>query len=438
MQLKKVVYISIVALFLNSLNAFSADKKIVSSIYFENKNESNNKIYKSIEKIFNGVKDIRKLPLKKAVKVGVKTSAQVNEFLNESIKKEYPEKDIKKDYLLLKKLGLIKKDVDLKKIFLDLYTQQIAGFYDEKTQAFYVVNNGREMSDLESSIVISHELVHALQDQSFGIKNVMKDDKNGDTLLARSALIEGEATFASTQYIIESLGLNRNVVNNVGEIMKKSMTPSAIKTTTKVPGFMLEQMFFPYIEGTKFSEAIYKNKGNWDKFNSIYKHLPVSTEQIMHPEKYLANEEPIKIHFDKELIKNKDWKLLDCDTFGEFSLLNYFMEYNSEKKSQTASTGWGGDTYALFSKNDDEVVFVYKSIWDTPNDAKEFFETITETLKKRHKSDIKITKNEGDSFTAETKEGNIYITFKDNQVNFADGFDETIKENIVAYLSLSK
>lgn len=436
MKFKKIACFSILSILINSSNAFSTEKKMP-NIFFENKNQSNNKIYKSIEKIFIGIKDIRSLPLKTSVKVGIKSTKQVNDFLKDSIKKEYPDSEIKKDYLLLKKLGLIKKEVDLKKIFLDLYTQQIAGFYDEKTKAFYVVNNGKEMSELESSIVISHELVHALQDQSFGIKNIIKNDKNGDTLLARTALIEGEATFASTQYIIESLGLNSKLVNNIGDIMKKAMSPSTIKNIANVPGFLLEQMFFPYVEGTKFTETVYKNKGSWGKFNSVYKNMPISTEQIMHPEKYLKYEAPIIVTLDKDFIKDKSWKLLDSDTFGEFSLLNYFLEYNSEKSSKKASEGWGGDVYGLFSKSDDEVVFIYKSVWDTPNDAQEFFETIKKTMKKRHKENIKIIQNDTISFTAKTNEGDIYISLKDKEVDFADGFDENIKENILSYLNKS-
>ena len=48
------------------------------------------------------------------------------------------------------------------------------------------------------------ELTHALQDQHFGLeKLIQKVEDNNDKLMALISLVEGDATFVQTQYMIK-------------------------------------------------------------------------------------------------------------------------------------------------------------------------------------------------------------------------------------------
>ncbi|MFN8671606.1 MAG: hypothetical protein U0457_05895 [Candidatus Sericytochromatia bacterium] len=433
MKLKKLFYYFLsLSLFLSN-TAFSKEKK--SDVIFETKDKKTINLYKNVEKIFSDVQKVRNLPVKRPVKIGIKTSKQVNDFLQSNLKKDYPEKMIKKDYLLLKKLGLIQDGTDIKKLLLGAYTQQIAGFYDEKTQSLYVVNNKKELGELETSIVISHELVHSLQDQYFHIKDIVKRYEDSDKVLAKTALIEGEATLASMQYIIENMGLKREFMPNLGNLMKANMSNNS-KMTQGIPEFLMEQMMFPYIDGTAFCEYVYKEKGsNWNKFNEVYKNPPESTEQILHPEKYLAKEKPVKVRVNPYFLNDWHWELLDYDTVGEFFLRNWMLEYLDEKEVKKATEGWGGDRYAFFSKNNNENIFVYKSIWDSNRDAVEFFDGIKDTLKLRYENNLHIEKETKDTFFARSKEGYIYIKQKNKTVNFADGFNKKQIDKVFKYLN---
>ncbi|MEK7432180.1 MAG: hypothetical protein AABZ74_03520 [Cyanobacteriota bacterium] len=435
MKIKKIISLSLLFTTIALNSVIAKDLKPQKNIVFETKDKNTIDLYKNVEKIFEDVQKTRNLFAKKPVKIGIKTKNQVKDFLSKTIKTDYPDKMVKKDYLLLLKLGLIKEGLNLKEILLNSYAQQIAGFYDEKTKSLYVINEKSNLGQLESSIVISHELVHALQDQNFHINKVVnKYELDSDKVLAKMALIEGEATLASMQYVMGNMGLKTSFMPNFGDLMKKNLKSNTPTEMKDIPGFLSEQMFFPYIEGTRFCEYVYKKTNNWDDFNKVYKRLPESTEQIIHPEKYIKNEKPIKVNVKKWFLNDWRWNLLDYDTLGEFAINNWLLEYNDQKTSEKASSGWGGDKYAFFSKNDKENIFVYKSVWDTDKDAVEFFDVIKDTIKLRYENNLNIEKDNKNEFLGRSKDGYIYISKKNKNVNLADGFPKDFQKKVMKYL----
>jgi len=143
---------------------------------------------------------------------------------------------------------------------------------------------------------------------------------------------------------------------------------------------------FPYDVGMLFVDYLYK-RGNWAEVNKAYQKPPVSTEQILHPEKYIAGETPIAVApviLADTLDPN--WKLETTDSLGEFLtylLMAYGADYSAEvteNEAAIASTGWGGDTYQVYSRSDNgTAILVAHWIWDTNRDGSEF-----ETQMKKH------------------------------------------------------
>jgi hypothetical protein len=393
------------------------------------------KLLNDVQNILAGVAAVRQLKVRNKVKVGVKSPQELNQFLRSLFVKEYPDQDLKRDTLLLERLGLIKKNTDLKQLFLDLYTEQIAGFYDNDSKALYIIENSK-LGNLELSIIVSHELVHALQDQNFDLKKVLETNKNGDITLARTALIEGEAMIASMQYELTSFKLDLGSLENISGLLKGSLlNTGGMDALKKAPGFLVEQMTFPYIEGSKFVQEVYNSAGNWPGFSNIYNKLPNSTEQILHPEKYLANEQPVAVSLDEKFLGDKSWKFIQKDTFGEFSLMNYFLEYLTEEQAKTAAAGWGGDSFALYSKGTADSLFVFKTLWDTEKDAREFFAAYIKSLDERYGSGIKAIGQNENKYEALTPQGKVYIILNGKSVNIGEGFTEPMTENIAAYLN---
>ncbi|MBC7475422.1 MAG: hypothetical protein H7263_14120 [Candidatus Sericytochromatia bacterium] len=407
-------------------------------IFLKNKNETkSSKVLKdSVTKILAGVKTIRSLSNNKPVIVGVKTKEELNLFLNKLINKEYSVVDATSDKLLLERLGLLKKGSNLKNIFINLYTQQIAGLYDNDAKELYIIENP-EMGDLEFSIVISHELTHALQDQNFDIHKFLDSShSNSDMSLARSAVIEGEAMFASSLYVIKDV--QTVGIKGLGALLNNPLGASlaAQNSLKDVPGFLLEQMTFPYIKGNEFVTTLYKLKGGWTGFNSIYQYPPKSTSQIIHPEKYLTKQEPIKVLLDEKIINDKGWKFIKKDTFGEFFLQNYFLEYVDSQLANEASAGWAGDTSSLYQKeNSDNSILIYKSVWDTTKDAEQFFSAYVKTINARYEKLIKNKKSTLTSYSADTPDGKIYLKLGNKSVNIAEGFSTEMSKKLTSYLN---
>lgn len=436
-NLKKTIISGIISTFIISTSSSQAQDLSSKSIIFKGKSDitSYKDLENNIESIFVKVQEIRNLKAKKIVNVGIKDSKELNSYLGKMFKDEYKESDIRNDYLTLYHFGLIKKDTDLKKLFLNLYSEQIAGFYDNKSRELYVIDNPK-LSELESQIVISHELIHAVQDQYFDLTKLLTQNKNQDAILARMSLVEGEAMLGSVEYISKTLvadGLNS--LKALTGLFKNPIGSNTNQESLKnTPGFIIEQMMFPYTSGMKFASFVKEHYNGWDNFSQVYKSPPLSTEQIIHPEKYIAGEKPIEVKINEKIINDKNFTFLKKDTFGEFFLYNYFLEYLDENESEKASYGWGGDISALYADKNNNSIFIYKSAWDSQKDAQEFFELYKKTMNIRFENLKKIQNNQN-LFLAKTDKGLIYITIKDKFVNIAEGFNESMKDNLIKYLS---
>ena len=126
--------------------------------------------------------------------------------------------------------------------------------------------------------------------------------------------------------------------------------------------------------------------GGWEGVSKAYKNLPQSTEQILHPAKYLTNEMPVKIELaDVSDVLGKGWKRISFDVNGEFGYYLLLAEYLDKTIARKAAEGWGGDQYALYENaTKPRTTAAHLSRWDTANDAAKFFEAYTARTAKRY------------------------------------------------------
>src|SRR5688572_28516607 len=87
-------------------------------------------------------------------------------------------------------LGIMPADLDLQRLLLDLYTEQVVGYYDPKTKKLFVVS-GADRETVRPVLV--HELVHALQDQHTNLDSLIARDRGNDRQTAAHAAMEGHA-----------------------------------------------------------------------------------------------------------------------------------------------------------------------------------------------------------------------------------------------------
>lgn len=355
---------------------------------------------KRVETLKGEVTRIRGLEFKGPVASGTYTRKELRDFFAKEIDKELsPEKaaNMQKVY---HKLGLLPENFDIRKALADLQSDMAAAFYDPETKKLYLItpDEGREKkpSELEADklgaiygvsmddVYLIHELTHAAQDQNFDLLTLPLNGKNNDDLGASlHAIVEGEATIVMYQYLFKEKF--DKFKGSIEAMLKFAIYSPEMKN---YPAILREMLIFPYSEGYRFDmEVKAAGKGSWDALSRLYEDLPQSTEQILHPEKYISQRDyPCGIDLPKipELAGN-DWKEIERNVLGEFVIRVLLKEFSLKDIKKTAE-GWDGDSLVAYENvKDHRTTLVLFSTWDSEQDAQEFFEAYRKILGAKYK-----------------------------------------------------
>ncbi len=272
--------------------------------------------------------------------------------------------DLPADEALYKMLGLLPPDADLMTMINDLYSEQVAGFYDGRTREIVVPARAEGLSILQQGTLV-HELVHALTDQHFEfdpIRQALSDEERWDEVTAYRALIEGDATLAEIQWI------QRLPQRDLGRFIAESL---AVDTTVidAMPRFVRESLLFPYEAGLGFVQYLH-NRGGWEAVNDAYRtmpDMPGSTEQIFTPGDF-GRDLPVELTIVE--INLPGYELVTTSTWGELGLRLMLHQVLGETRALDASDGWGGDYYhQWFDGTNAAFVLVY--VGDTAADLED-------------------------------------------------------------------
>lgn len=317
------------------------------------------------DEIAEEVSEARGLPIEQEVVEDFLPREELQAQLLEDFEEEYPEADREADQRLLAAFGLIPEDTDLGELYLDLYTEQIAGYYDPEADELFVIAGDDELSALDE-VTYAHEVTHALQDQAYDLEAIREPyEDNDDALLAITALIEGDATATQLDYLLSHPALLARFTAEAGQMGEMPQLDNA-------PPVIREALLFPYEGGQVFVAAL-QEEGGYDAVDAAYADLPLTTEQILHPEKYIGERDaPTEVDLPDLLpTLGTGWEQLDENNFGEFQIRIMLEGEMSEILAETAAAGWDGDRYALYA-NGDEQVITWQSVWDSEEDALEF------------------------------------------------------------------
>ncbi|MBK8903154.1 MAG: hypothetical protein IPM53_18350 [Anaerolineaceae bacterium] len=210
------------------------------------------------------------------------------------------------------------------------------------------------------------QMVHLLQDQNFGLDVLTTGELTIDAALALAALSEGEATVVQENFLTARyLPLATAVIPET----------YAIDTTAlqDAPVPIANRLLFPYEFGDEFARLLY-DEGSYPALDEAWANPPQSTEQILHPEKYIADEGPSLVTLpDLQPVLGSGWALAEENVLGEFMLGQYLAQQLNESQVATAVSGWGGDRFVIYT-NETEGTFVLAlhMVWDTADDSTEF------------------------------------------------------------------
>jgi hypothetical protein len=345
---------------------------------------------------------LRGLEPKAPILKGVKNREEISKYLNERVQEEYQEGELQKEGRMLKKLGLIPASMDYRDFLIKLLTEQVGGFYNPDNKTLYIAS---WLPADEQKPVMIHELAHALQDQYFNVKAILDQDRklqNDDRILAHQALMEGDGIIVMLQYILDPIKRHFSELPDLGFIMRTQMMTmqSQFAVYKSAPLYIQETLLFPYAYGSSFLQQIWKKNPSWDSINKIYSDLPASTEQIMHPEKYLATrDDPKPVSAEAYAAKlGKNWGIAYKNILGEFSLGILLNLHFTEERARKSASGWGGDQVLLLENKEGKDAVLVSTLWDTAADAEKFYSAMDSWFQK-HFPEVARTKESPEGFT---------------------------------------
>jgi hypothetical protein len=316
--------------------------------------------------------EARGLPFLAVPTITILDQAAFTERVNTDLRANLAEEDLTTDEALLKLLGMLGPEDDLESMIIELYTEQIAGFYDTETKELVVPVAADGITPLQS-ITIVHELVHALTDQHFDFNEEFErriDEGNGDDASAALALIEGDATYQQFLFL-ESMS-PEDAADAALEIQSFDSV-----VFDAMPQWMQRDLGFPYEKGLAFVGQVMATAG-LKGVDDAYKAIPISTEQILDPNKYLRGEPPETV--TPLTVDLPGWEMAEEATFGEWGIQLILTEAVPPGAVTQAAAGWGNDTYRFFTRgNDSAIVWSYQG--ETETDAEDLTDAMIGHIK---------------------------------------------------------
>lgn len=330
---------------------------------------------------------LRRLDTINTVEIAYPSREETIDYLTNLYTTELPPEDVYRIEAFYIALGLLPEDTDLISIYLDLLGSQIAGFYDTETQLMNVLPLGSNaISDqftfLEQTIFV-HEYTHALQDQYFDLHGMIDEDESltyqPDRSLALTSLVEGDASAVMQVYQTEAMETNPNLLF---QLLAEGFASGSLLPPTDTPSILMRELTFPYETGLSFVTAVL-GRGGVEALNETYANPPVTTEQIIHPQKYFSGEVGMEVNAPNLVDLYPDVTVLWDSTIGQFYLNEFLLTEVSSNTARRATVGWGGDRFQLVENADGAWIWTLTTAWDSGADFEEFADAATQWANER-------------------------------------------------------
>jgi len=252
--------------------------------------------------------------------------------------------------------------------------RRVVAFYRPGEGQLYL-RRFREPLSEEEEALIAHAYTHALQDQHFDLAAYLAAPDNADAARARLALPEGEATWVMARYLNAQadLAFTERVVDGLIGPLVAGENPAFVGREAQALAPILR---FPYADGARFVARLLE-EGWWPALNDAYHRPPRSTEEVLHPEKYLTGDDPPRSVSlpDLQPVLGEGWTLVGQDVMGELVLRTVLTHTLRDGAwAERAAAGWGGDQYQLWRDEDGNLLLLARTLWDSEADAAEFAE----------------------------------------------------------------
>jgi hypothetical protein len=309
------------------------------------------------------------------------------ERITEYVATQIEEEELQRASIVYTALGLLSADLDVRGLLLRLMGEQVVGYYDADQKHLVVRDDimrsfaegkpAEDSSDLtEARIVLVHELVHALQDQNLDLNAHIHLERDTDASNAFHALVEGDATLAMIGYALEReqvplhrLTGNPTQVRSFSDVVRRS--PLAGSELEQAPAIVRVPLLSAYVDGLSFCASLH-GSGGFAAIDRAHSAPPVSTEQVLHPERFAQPDTPTVVRLpDLPELTAAGYEQVREDTLGELEMGVYFGQGVSEDEAKRAADGWDGDRIRVYRAEGAPSAVVWLSVWDTERDAEQ-------------------------------------------------------------------
>ncbi len=329
-------------------------------------------IENEMDRIESEVRALRDISDAAPAKRTLITRDQLRAEMTDEFKKAYSRQQVQEDLEEYAAFGVLDAKFDLYSFYLNTYSTDVLGYYDPvKKQLFVVSGAGFGASERST---FAHEYLHSLQ---FQRDNLTADNwnsgENSDIISGKQALVEGEAAFVEDMWQKRYFSLGDQI-----DYYKQSLSALNLDYF-RIPYFLEQQLYFPYLEGKAFIASLYA-EGGWAAVDAAFHNPPSSTEMIMHPEDYLQGDQPVRVA--KPVLPESlagSWREAHEDVLGEFSIDLVLGTHVNSVQASKAAAGWGGDRFVVWHNDADPATAVaWHTRWDTQTDADEFASALNE------------------------------------------------------------
>ena len=347
-------------------------------------------------RISKELEHLRELQMTQPVPVSVMTKAELRTVLEEELEKDWEEEGagLERAY---KCFGLIPAEIDLKPWLRDFMQSQIAGFYHVEKKAFFTVETETEKNTdpAVENFILAHELTHAIEDQHFDFEGARKRMKGQeDAQAAFESLIEGSAMEVGIEHTIWRQGaplstagcLGRVLAGLAAEIDRHDLSRMAQEQEVtddnfaQAPPFIQASLIFPYLKGWRLVNGI-RSEFGWRAVDEAYRDPPESSEQVIHPERYVdRRDRPVRIALAEP---PAGFEAKHEGTLGMLGVQILF-EVHVARKAGRYAEGWDGDRYVLWNTPSGEALG-WVSVWDRTGQAARFEKQYRRLLERRGK-----------------------------------------------------
>src|SRR5215471_1959600 len=334
-------------------------------------------LFEQVNPMLNELSKITGWKVEHSVPAQILPKTNFRRYMQDRIREGNP-REIHAEELTLKMFGLVPKDFNLAGETVDLMSEQAAAYYDYQKKRLFVLDSTPNGEEQRMALV--HELAHALADQHHALGKFMREGAlDDDAATARQAVMEGQANWLTFAYLSYHDGGKPEIPEPLLDQVSSSAGANGpeFPVYTSAPLYIRESLVFPYNQGTRFQDAIYRKLGK-RAFDEVFTHPPQSSQQIMHPEEYFLQVEPSMPEpatLDPLLGQQaRQFRLLTDGALGEFDFSALLRQYVGEREGSIAAAHIRGGAFRLYEhKRERYPVLACTTRWDSPDAARAYF-----------------------------------------------------------------